>query len=452
MRTNGLSDIDSLTLFVRDKESQRLISEAVTAYRGGAYRSAIVATWIAVTYDIIAKAQELAAKGEGDAKAFVGEIDAAIAKAHTSKDFKETQAIERDLLKTAMDRLQILASHEYIDLDRLREDRNHCAHPAFIADGGLFQPSPELVRSHLVHALQHLLINAPLQGKAALSRLEADILSLSYPTNTTEIGQYISDKYLSRAKDTLVRNIIKRLITLPFSADGHKFDGQEWLLALTLNAVSLAKPAIYDDYIPALINPGLDGVSDSLLLGIGRFIEADPRIWEWLSDNVKLRLKNLLVKATIEDLKTFDAIEIRTIPELSEIIVSRFNSFDIPTQTSIIASHPRPEFADTAIEIYSKAGGYRYAEILGQTLITRLASCFQPLHIEALLKAVADNGQIWGASGTPKVLEVVFDETHSLLPDTKVHWEKFLAVMLKNAENDPLAHYAYPSLRNRLAI
>ena len=158
-----------------------------------------------------------------------------------------------------------------------------------------------------------------------------------------------------------------------------------------------------------------------------------------------------LKKTNITD-KIFDAIEIRTIPELSEIIVSRFNSFDIPTQTSIIASHPRPEFADVAIEIYSKAGGYRYAEILGQTLITRLASCFQPLHIEALLKAVADNGQIWGASGTPKVLEVVFDETHSLLPNTKVHWEKFLAVMLKNADNDPLAHYAYPSLRNRLAI
>jgi len=452
LRTNGLSDIDSLTLSVRDKESQRLISEAATAYRGGAYRSAIVATWIAVTYDIIAKAQELAAKGEGDAKAFVGEIDTAIAKAHTSKDFKETQAIERDLLKTAMNRLQILASHEYIDLDRLREDRNHCAHPAFIADGGLFQPSPELVRSHLVHALQHLLINAPLQGKAALNRLEADILSLSYPTNTTEIGQYITDKYLSRAKDTLVRNIIKRLITLPFSADSPKFDGQEWLLALTLNAVSLAKPAIYDDYIPSLINPGLDSVSDNLLLGIGRFIEADPRIWEWLSDNVKLRLKNLLTKATVEDLKTSDAIEIRTIPELSEIIVSRFNSFDIPTQTSIIASHPRPEFADVAIEIYSKAGGYRYAEILGQTLIVRLAFCFQPQHIEALLKAVADNGQIWGASGTPKVLEFVFDETKSLLPDTKIYWEKFLEVMLKNANNDPSAHYAYPSLRNRLAI
>lgn len=64
MTTHGLTDIDSLYLQVRDKTSQRLIAEAITAYRGGAARSAILSTWIAVAYDIIAKARELAAQGE----------------------------------------------------------------------------------------------------------------------------------------------------------------------------------------------------------------------------------------------------------------------------------------------------------------------------------------------------------------------------------------------------
>src|SRR5690606_13064122 len=44
----GHSDIDSLVLAVRDRESRRLIGEAITAYRGGAFRSAIMSTWIAV--------------------------------------------------------------------------------------------------------------------------------------------------------------------------------------------------------------------------------------------------------------------------------------------------------------------------------------------------------------------------------------------------------------------
>ena len=60
----GVTDIDILVLDVRDSESRRLISEAISAYRGGAFRSAIVATWIAVIYDIIAKARELTAQGE----------------------------------------------------------------------------------------------------------------------------------------------------------------------------------------------------------------------------------------------------------------------------------------------------------------------------------------------------------------------------------------------------
>ena len=34
----GHSDIDTLALAVRDKESQRLIGDAIAAYRGGALR------------------------------------------------------------------------------------------------------------------------------------------------------------------------------------------------------------------------------------------------------------------------------------------------------------------------------------------------------------------------------------------------------------------------------
>ena len=38
-------------------------------------------------------------------------------------------------------------------LERLREDRHLCAHPAFSAEALLFEPTPELVRMHLVNAV-----------------------------------------------------------------------------------------------------------------------------------------------------------------------------------------------------------------------------------------------------------------------------------------------------------
>ena len=76
--TLGVTDIDALALSVRDAESRRLVNEAITAYRGGALRSALISTWIAVAYDIVAKARELAAQGEAAPKEFVDRLDNAI--------------------------------------------------------------------------------------------------------------------------------------------------------------------------------------------------------------------------------------------------------------------------------------------------------------------------------------------------------------------------------------
>ncbi len=59
MNNLRLTDLDELVLTVRDKVSLSYILEAVNTYRAGAYRAAIVSTWIAVSYDIIAKIREL---------------------------------------------------------------------------------------------------------------------------------------------------------------------------------------------------------------------------------------------------------------------------------------------------------------------------------------------------------------------------------------------------------
>lgn len=169
MTTHGVTDIDVLALSVRDRESRRLILEAITAYRGGALRSAIMSIWIAVVHDTFSKARELAAQGEPAATTFVANLDAAI----EHKSVPKMQAIERDLLDTAYTALQLITQHEFNVLKRIQDDRNLCAHPAFITEDELFQPAPDLVRSHLVHALQCLLVHAPLQGKSALNRIRS---------------------------------------------------------------------------------------------------------------------------------------------------------------------------------------------------------------------------------------------------------------------------------------
>ena len=318
----GISDIDVLALSVRDLESRRLIGEAITAYRGGALRSALMSTWIAVAYDIVAKARGLAAQGEAAPKAFVKELDTAI----EAQDKRKFLTIESELLSRANSDLQLLAPHEYAALTRLQDDRHLCAHPAFIVEDKLYQPSPELVRTHIVHALQHLLVYAPLQGKSAIARFEANLMSPSFPTTAEQIGAFVREKYLDRAKDVLVINLIKAIVSAPFGADRAKFASRTRTLALILREIMKAKTAIYDSEMPTYVAAKFENVPDDLLLSICPFLENDPRIWGWLKEPDRTRVQQLLTAADVETLKTHAAFDAFAIAPLSAILLDRFNA------------------------------------------------------------------------------------------------------------------------------
>jgi len=421
----GYSDIDSLTLAVRDRESRRLIGEAITAYRGGALRSALMSTWIAVAYDIIAKARELAGQGEAGPRAFIQELDTAIA----AKDLRKLQSIESDLLTKANADLQLLAPYEHAALVRLQEDRHLCAHPAFVVEDQLYQPSPELVRAHIAHALQHLLVNAPLQGKSAIARFDADLLSPAFPATANEIGAFVRSKYLDRAKDVLVVNLIKAITSMPFGAERAKYASRTRTLALTLREVAKAKTAIYDAVMPGYVAEKFENVTSDVLLTICPYLENDPRIWEWLKPPDRTRVRRLLETADVETLKIHAAFDAFAIAPLSAILLDRFNGFDATTKISIIAEHPHKELVHTGIGLYEQAGSYRNAEQLGQSVILPLGPYFTAADLQTVLAAAADNGQIWDAAGTPDVLEQLFDRTTRLLPASRPHWQGFLAAM-----------------------
>jgi len=445
MNISNLTDIDSLCLNVRDQESKRLISEAIAAYRGGALRSAIMSTWIALAFDIISKARELAAQGEAAPIAFVQDLDSAIA----NSDIGKMQRIESDLLKTANEQLQILAPHEFMALDRLKYDRNLCAHPAFVVEDELYQPSPESVRSHIVHTLQYLLVHAPLQGKSAIARFDADLMSPSFPSNASDIGIYIRAKYLDRAKEVLVVNLIKALISAPFGGERDRFVGRIRLLATALYEIAKAKTAIYDSTVPRYVAQRVDAVDDAVLLGICPFLEADSRIWNWLSEPVRLRIKKLLQTVDVQGLKENSAFDVFAIPDLGEMLLARFFVFDRVTQISIISEHPKREFVSVGISIYRAAGSYKSAEELGRAVVIPLSCHFTADDVRLLLEAADGNEQIYWAAGTPAVLEAVFDGTYHLLQEAREYWRKFVDARIAEL-GDPTARYAYPGLQQRL--
>jgi hypothetical protein len=442
----SLTDIDSLVLVVRDIESKQLISEAISAYRGGALRSAIVSTWIAVDYDIIAKARELSAHGDAEASKLVEEIEQAI----QNKDIKAMQAIESGLLSRVNSKLQLLAPHEHEDLERLQKDRHRCAHPAFIAEDTLFQPTPELVRTHITHALKHLLINAPLQGKSAIERFHADLLSPSFPIDSGDIAKFIRSRYLDRAKDVMVVNLVKSLLAVPFGSEAAKYIGQLHQVARTLGEIAKIKTAIYDETAKDHVVRKFDTIPDALLLSISVFVASDTRIWDWLLEPTRIRFRRLLSDADAETLKAHSAFDAFAIPDLAEILFARFNSFDRDVQVGIISQNPRREFIKSAICIYGSAGSWRVAEQRGNSLMVPLAPLMSADDIKVMLDAIKDNDQVNAAAGTPKTLELVFSLSKAVLNQAKPHWQEFVDEMTKQNHGDETAHYSYPGLRAKL--
>ncbi len=445
MNHQVLSDLDQLIFSVRDKESARLIVEAVAAYRGGALRAAIMSAWIAVAYDIITKARELASQGDAAPKQFVDKLDVAIA----AVDVRTLQMIESKLLVTARDEFQFFTAHEFTDLDRLQNDRHLCAHPAFVSEGSLFQPTPELVRAHIVHAIEHLLRHAPLQGKSALARLEADILGPAFPTKAPEIETFIQQRYLDRGKESLIVALIKAMITSPLSIEHAKFRGRERQIAQALAAIGRVRPTIFEREVPVFLQRKANDCGDDRVLAFVRMATADPRFWEWIGEPTHIRIRALVEGASTETIKTFDLFDGLAIENLRSTLLTRFRSLPVEDQKNIIAEHPRREFVGRAIELFAEAGSYRGAEALGHAVILPMAEVFNVTDIARVLDAAEGNDQIRGAGGTTAILEELFDRTTSLLSESGPRWRKFIDTMLRGQE--PSDYYAYPSIRERLS-
>ena len=67
--------LEDLLNEVRDRESRRYLEEAVRAYHVGALRAAIVAIWVTVAFDLIAKIRQLAAANDPAANDFTRKLD-----------------------------------------------------------------------------------------------------------------------------------------------------------------------------------------------------------------------------------------------------------------------------------------------------------------------------------------------------------------------------------------
>lgn len=432
MYSGRLADLEELVQTVRDRNSREYIGEAAANYTSGCLRSAISATWVAVTYDIISKIRELSLQGDAQARVFTERVDKAISLrvVNPVESKKQLQAIEGELLTQAHEAFEFLTDHDLHDMERLRDDRHLCAHPAFAGEDYLFQPTPELVRMHIVHAISALLRHPPVQGKSALKRFKNDLLSSSFPTTQTTVSEFLDERYLKHIKIGLIGNIVSVLLKAIVKQSEQDLIGKETAMAMSLIAVQRRHGAECAERMRQELPRLCDGCVDGELSRVMRLFRVDRRVWSWLGKATLIRITEL-VKGYAFDVATIDGMaSCLEIDELRPLVASRAATFNVSQKHDLYSRNPNPIFIEDAVAQYSRAGSYREAEELFEALIRPFISVCRSEHIVAILSAAAGNSQIYCARDTRIQMVDLFERTIDLLADTKSSWQSFLAQVL----------------------
>jgi|SRR5580704_8193612 hypothetical protein len=396
--TTALADLDELILWCRDDKARLYIVEAVACYRSGAYRSAIVATWIAVCYDIIDKLRELSLSGD---QAATQQIDI-IERSRSSNDFMRALSFERDILKLARDQFELISPLEYIDLSRLQEDRNRCAHPSLISQDQGFNPSGELARLHIRSAVLHLLQHQPVQGKYALERLLREARSEYFPDTSAKAVQALSSGPLKRPRDSLVRNFVIVLLkdvltpTLDWKARLRAF--------AALSAVKKLHHRIFEltlkDRLPSFFRALPD---DALHWGIWVLTRFDD-YWNILPQDVRLKIEAYTSALPEEHFMDIDSIlTYAPLRQHAERRVQSASRADI--KNSLFFELP-PVVADRCIALYLQSNSYAQANEWAAEM-RMYADSFSVPQQRRILAGINNNDQLMFANTVSSVISAL---------------------------------------------
>ena len=464
-----LTDLDGLIMQVRDSGSRDLISEATMAYRGGALRSAVILCWVAVFNDLISKVRELGQGGHKAASSYVEELDRNIDNPQSALKF------EREIVAKATNEFLMCDSRDRKLFERLREDRNACAHPILAGDDGHFKPTPELVRAHLAHALDRLLIRPPAQGKEALIRLSRDLRDAVLPSDWRMAVALIYDRYVEHGTESLLRAVVKGVIRGlllnddPFHLHDHPgyrqtpiVDIRRGLLAC-LEAIERVDRHLVEeatsDYLRSVEKSGEQPVQLTLLLTVSWRNE----LWERISNPVRgqvvrlidshiKRMKDNLVDDTVRTYVA-PALGCVSVPELNEALVPLIDKLkDTEFGVIITFDHPPTELRDMLIGRFASVGYFRGSELLFDGCIRPMLPYFDRSEISRILDVIVLNSQIWYASGMPSRIQVVFSwlwRNDRDKVDVNV-WSEFWVTMKDRIRNNDFFADLYSDLHNDL--
>lgn len=329
--------------------------------------------------------KDLSLAGDKEAEKQLDEFE----KARKAGDIAKSLKFERDILEIARDKLELISHIEFIDLDRLQQDRTRCAHPSMTSDSEIFNPSAELARVHIRSAVEYLLQFPPAQGKYALESLVKEVGSEYFPTNKVKAVTSFRSSPLFKARDSLVRNFIvillKKMLIGPY-------DYKENLrISAALNAVEYMHKNTYDATLKEKLSSMFKMLDDQVLDRTFRVLERLSDSWEFLDPDVKQKLEAYVENLPIEKLDDLEfllthiGLSISANKRVKKTTRAELDThffFDLPVS-----------IGDRIVKLYVESESFNQANSFASTVI-RYASDFTKKQVEDVIRACGENYEI----------------------------------------------------------
>lgn len=429
MTRGSLADLDELVLRCRDHRARSYIGEAVACYKAGASRACIVTTWTAVVYDVVHKLRELEMGGDKNAKTKVERYD----KIHEDEDIAASLAFERDILDMAKNEFEFISASEHLDLVRLRDDRNRCAHPSMHSGDEPFSPTAELARYHLRNAVDYLLAQPPVQGKAALTRIWAEIASTYFPAHGDLAFKHLSAGPLARARSPLIRGFVIGLTKSLLLDDRPPAERRRQLAALGagFRLHSGICEQVAHDSLPGIVA----GVSDDGWHKVVAYVATVPLAWELLGQAGQIKAREYVANFSIAEHGTVLADAIR-VPALEEAARCRLATASVDQLTELTHLGDVPAYTDVVVDRFVKARGYREAAKIGNSLLLPLPSKLTMEQVRNVAEAFVDNSQVTKSWGMPAIMTELFQETMRYADATAAEWQRVYNTLTEDEFDD----------------
>jgi hypothetical protein len=415
MFQDSFVDLDELLLRCKERQTKGQIAEAIACYRAGAFRAAIVSTWIAVVFDFIHKLRDLALTGDAAAQRELDNLE----RWQRQGDWRQINKFESRVLTMAKDIFEFLSVSEYDDLLRLYDDRNRCAHPSMLNLEEPYEATAELSRYHLRNAVIHLLQHPPVQGKAALDRMLTEIQSEYFPRSTEQAIEQFQHSPLARARKSLVRNIVLLLTKCLLLEDHSNRERGRYFAAL--NAILKMYIDIGEVVLRENLPKIVEGIDDAQWLNVIKYLRRVALGWETLGNAGQAKARAFVTSCSLQDNRFMIRFAL-PVPGLEEFAVKRIPELTNGELAEHIEREPLLVYADDAIRRFASVSSYREGTMIASTLLLPLVSQLNAEQVKRITTVYLENRQLYDSSNTLLEMGNIFEETEQYAEETKDHW------------------------------